>query len=537
MINKIINGEEVLVSEDIGNSITLNGNPLQFNTDSEQVSTNTVITLEPIQNGSGDPSPSNVRSISGYNEINVLVPRKNLFNINRTASTPNQTSHTNTNSRVMNINNYYPGMSGDNYYQPTLVTNISISNNSISFKSQSGYGIGFPVVIDPNSIYYISYTITTSGIGAFLIGFYDKDWNYLSYYRLSSSGITFTIPSNAHYAMLTPSQNSTSSETITISNIQLELSSSATSYEPYNPMTDILITPPQTVYGGSLDIETGKLIITHKRRIFTGTDVTWNKNQSRFQCNPSDINDAVHVTSTSCQVTSSHFIQCSQAAQYSGLANNSISLFDAGGTSGCYVGVQCDSYTTTTEFMNYLASEYTNGRPLTIIYPLATPITYQLSPHQVKLLQGANVVTTNGTSIQLTYREGDTTKLSDLSGIADSINAIENSSIFVIADGVKTCSTLFSELYSKIDFSKITDNSRIIYQLGDLPKYGRTVYKVIYHDEVAAGYSFSTITSNAYDTRLITMGSTVEFKKITPSGITNMLTDVPNARRVFILYY
>lgn len=56
------------------------GNPISITgLKSNQLAVNPVITFEPIQAGSGDPSPSNVRAISGYDKIEVLSCGKNLL--------------------------------------------------------------------------------------------------------------------------------------------------------------------------------------------------------------------------------------------------------------------------------------------------------------------------------------------------------------------------------------------------------------------------------------------------------------------------
>jgi hypothetical protein len=43
--------------------------------------TSAIITFGPTQSGSGDPSPDNIRPISGLNELNITLCGKNLFNI------------------------------------------------------------------------------------------------------------------------------------------------------------------------------------------------------------------------------------------------------------------------------------------------------------------------------------------------------------------------------------------------------------------------------------------------------------------------
>ena len=56
-----------------------------------------------------------------------------------------------------------------------------------------------------------------------------------------------------------------------------------------------------------------------------------------------------------------------------------------------------------------------------VVYELATPITYHLTPTQVKLLEGANTIWTDGTSIKVSYRDGKVATLADLQDTANNL--------------------------------------------------------------------------------------------------------------------
>ena len=58
------------------------GEIVSFETDSEDIFTKLQVDLEPTQEGSGDPSPSNVRPIRGHGGVDVNVVGKNLFSDN-----------------------------------------------------------------------------------------------------------------------------------------------------------------------------------------------------------------------------------------------------------------------------------------------------------------------------------------------------------------------------------------------------------------------------------------------------------------------
>lgn len=51
--------------------VTILGNPLHFLAKKAQMAVSTKVTLEPIQEGSGDPSPTNIRPISGRSSVEI----------------------------------------------------------------------------------------------------------------------------------------------------------------------------------------------------------------------------------------------------------------------------------------------------------------------------------------------------------------------------------------------------------------------------------------------------------------------------------
>ena len=58
---------------------TFTGNPLQFNAEKAHTLRSTVVAFSPIQSGSGDPSPTNVRPISGWTAVTVTGAGENLW--------------------------------------------------------------------------------------------------------------------------------------------------------------------------------------------------------------------------------------------------------------------------------------------------------------------------------------------------------------------------------------------------------------------------------------------------------------------------
>ena len=131
---------------------------------------------------------------------------------------------------------------------------------------------------------------------------------------------------------------------------------------------------------------------------------------------------------------------------------------------------------------------------------MATPITYRLTPHQVALLQGANVVTTNGTSISLTHRQGEIAAQEDLVALAESVNEMDKGCVSVTGTSTETFSTLCDRLYSLIDINKITNESVLV--KGSI-LIGTERFKLIATNS-SGDVTFSRATTTSSDAKIFT---------------------------------
>ena len=157
-----------------------------------------------------------------------------------------------------------------------------------------------------------------------------------------------------------------------------------------------------TVYGGNIDLTTGVLTVT-----WVGVDMstlTWYYNNSYtypfFHCGIPD--DNIHVEYN---VAS---IKCSCYEAVSGKSSGNfrdnyynLKIAPIYGQSATHrVAVQDSNYTDATVFKNSLTGQM-------LIYELATPVTYQLTPTQINALLGVNNIfnDTNGDT-EVKYKEG-----------------------------------------------------------------------------------------------------------------------------------
>lgn len=203
--------------------------------------------IVPIQEGTGDPSPSNPRPISGTSVLNVEQRGKNLLGLERTSiitSAPSLVRRDFTEKQV------YVGITATNAFNNSITNSYSIGEDSVTVNTaRSGYGLGFPIKVKPSTTYYFN-QITSYQMG---IGYFDFNGNFISDTSLVSVG-SFTTPSNCYWLLLVfrPTPNTEA----TYQKPSLNLGTTATTYEPYTATT-YPIALGQTVYGGSADVVEG----------------------------------------------------------------------------------------------------------------------------------------------------------------------------------------------------------------------------------------------------------------------------------------
>lgn len=161
--------------------------------------------FSPKQAGTGNPSPENVRAISGYDGVTVTRCGKNLLDI----SLPYSFSPDGSNRFSRDLN----------------LTGTFVFSAQIDYTDQG---------------------MSTSALFSYVVNGSTK---YIS--AGNSNGETVI---SGHLSKL--SLINWSSSTGTINKIQLELGSTPTSYEPYQGSTATL-TLPETIYGGTVDVVTG----------------------------------------------------------------------------------------------------------------------------------------------------------------------------------------------------------------------------------------------------------------------------------------
>ena len=289
----------------------------------------------------------NICPISGWDEVGVSVYGKNLLNSNSFADgyigsdgTINASSGA---PRYEKVSDYIPIESGRPYVFSCTIDNAD----------EKWVGIGI-------------YNANKAFIGR-IGGVLGNSKNVIQAIASSQTGgIYYVRISLRTYNNMTDAQ--------------FEDGTSPTEYEEYKYYTTTL---PSTTYGGTLDVVSGVLTVTHKTVDLTNI-AGWAKSSlygGSFYLPTSNANLKFKARTP--------FI-CSHLKTETALANynygdcfcdNSINLW-----------VFDDASKTTTDFYNYLSEQSQNGTPVLVCGELANTQTYQLTPQQIQTLVGQNNV-------------------------------------------------------------------------------------------------------------------------------------------------
>lgn len=305
------------------------------------------VAITPVQSGSGDPSPDNIRPISGWTGMNVVRNNKNIFNPSL-IKTGKWVSAISSSTRVLGQEYSDGAWKCSDYCEVKPLTTYTITTPHYQPATAAG-------------LVYFSSNTEDSAISGVTTN------------EQGSATFTFTTPANCKY-MRFSWINDSSSESYPYP--QLELGSSKTAYEPYTEQ-DYPITFPSeagTVYGGTLDVETG--VLTVDRKQLNTSNTNWSMYHGVFYTTSSSIQ-----TNPSVRPIAEQYITMANAdglGTTSGWSNYSIRQ----NTSGSSIYIKDSRFSS--------ASDFKNNANVNFVFSLATPKTYQLTPTEVQMLLGTN---------------------------------------------------------------------------------------------------------------------------------------------------
>lgn len=325
-------------------AVSGSGDIVSFESAFEKPLADLALNITPVQSGEGDPSPTNIRPISGWTGANIGDNRKNFFPQNyRGISTARGLS-------------FEYGTDGSVHISGTS-TNTSATVEQLSL----------PFVL-PKGTYTLS-GVNSTAAADLLYGRVRGYVNGAASRIIQSGNGTFTL-TEAQTVDIAIFIRATISPDVTLyPMIRLATEPDAT-YEPYLGQTYPITWSDSagTVYGGTLDVVRGKLRVTHTSVRLGDTP------QSRWA-----------------MTLASRRFYCSYDKPLGGVCICDRYPYNAGGadkTIRCLatnraIYITNSDYATVEEF--YAAEQDTQ-----IVYELATPIEYDLDPVTINTLLGQN---------------------------------------------------------------------------------------------------------------------------------------------------
>ena len=338
----------------------VSGNPVTCQTIGHQ-ELEVVTKFEPKQEGSGDPSPDNVRPISGWDALGLNRAGNNLFGGLAFAEKLKQVA----------------GATIDRGAGTVYFTGESVANNPVlfdGFKPDTKYTIILYGKQNNNASRVANLAIIYSDGGAA---------HYLAFQTAGENSYCVTATVDGRSA--TKLVGTYVDAGVTLYYDKCGIFEGAVTLEDFEPFIGDIYTalPGQTVYGGRVNWAKGELIDEYMSITLDGSETTWTRYGA---INGFTVQIPKMKDSTYAKGWASYIPNGSSFGKYEMIiGSNSNFLYF------CHVddvwGVSTDK-----ELKAYLAAH-----PLQIVVPRATPIKHQLTPRQITALQGGNTFTGDGT--------------------------------------------------------------------------------------------------------------------------------------------
>lgn len=327
--------------------------------------------IEPFQAGSGDPTPSNVRAISGWNGADIKVCGNNIFNPNEIPDNARQSCTVNGNKFVLTV------LSDGTY-------------KSSNFEIEGMFG---------GSTLYLSGSVQNSGNndGRISVRFLHGDTEISASNRLEISAQTGfavkQVPQGTTKLLVVCYSSFLNSASVgdksTFTDVVLSLNN-----ELYTPFVshDYNITfqdETGTVYGGVLDVINGILTV-NKKSVNIGT-LSYTRQK---------ITDEIYIfVGNIATLGAKPLSENGCCSIYTLVAGNRVS----GGnnriginTNGNGLFVRDDRYTDASTFKQAVNNQI-------LVYELNEPLIYNIDPTNILMMDGINTVFANCGSMELEY--------------------------------------------------------------------------------------------------------------------------------------
>lgn len=389
-------------------STTYSGAIVNFNARDEQLPIDDItINIEPVQSGSGDPSPENIRPITGWTECNVKQSQKNLV----TYLGPLK-------SKLMG----YPGSGSHN--MQIIYTKIKAEHTyTISFNVSEGSTTHLSLVTfavqKPDGTW-------TSGSRSFT-----RDDNTQTDLNSIPTRVHRTFTSSVDSSIIKIGYYSTSEYLMLYpETIQIVEGDQLQNLELYNYIPKKTISFPTetgTVYGGTLTINDDGVceLIVDKEFISLDGNVEWielnsdSSGSGKFFASVIPVNSAKQNT----DYISNQYLFAGDGATQS--KNVTIDKRFYGQRAYGRIWVYDSDYLNNLDGFKAAL----NTTPLQITYPLDSPMSYTLTTEQITTLLGTNNIWADCGNVSITYSDNGSKIIYDCSGYRNNGTVIGDLSI------------------------------------------------------------------------------------------------------------
>lgn len=306
-----------------------------------------LVNIEAVQAGSGDPSPENVRPITGWTGCEVTRTGKNLIDCSFAANSSGKTCV------------------------------VKVESGSYILKCFNSDGTSTGITVN----------------NTFSARFLDKDQNPAV--QNVQRGVTITEEESSIIKYLrvnwSRSDYSGSSESIVA---QLEHSLTATDYEPFGTTYPISWeSEAGTVYGGTPDVVSGELTVDWAFADLGS--LSWNYASGLFWA----VVEGIKYPTTNAErakgiICDRYSPDNTYIVSSASMADNTMLKYDAQGGTRLYI--KNTAYTDTNTFKAAMTGAQ-------LVYELDTPITYQLTPQEITTLLGQNNIWADTGDVTVTY--------------------------------------------------------------------------------------------------------------------------------------
>lgn len=348
---------------------------------------------EPMQDGSGTPSPENIRPIKGRDSVKVERCGENVIEFLSTEDPSSDIKIAIDPEKNITLNGTLAGKG-----------NITVGTCRLHWVAGKTYTMYIKKVGGNASL--------GSGEGiTFAYSLFTTDYNHYFRGGTNSTNLDEYIARDVALVetelvfMLQCWRAGTVFNNFKFQIEVVEGTTTPTTYTPYIGQTNTL-TLPETVYGGEVDAVSGEGIKNWKRVVFDGTE-NWNSRPANY---------------TSYSLALPRRVQTGFCTHFKKLLYDAIRPDTGTGETGCYLEFSSSAifnvtFENVTDWKNYLAAQYAAGTPVCIVFQYANEVNEPFTAtgaQPLPALAGANTVLTDADSATVTGRADPIKRITDL---------------------------------------------------------------------------------------------------------------------------